>query len=242
MIRGLYTAATSLITRQVQQENLSNNISNLNTPGYKKTNVALKTFEDILINRSEIYSDEKNRNKIIGQMNYGVGIDEVKIDRTQGIIAETNRRNDFAISDDRYMFNVIDNNGNVTLTRNGSFTVSNGGNLVDSQGRRVLGSNGSPIVLSGDQATFNSDGIITNSNGNVGFMLTEINPDTGAVVRQGGDLTSVKQGYLEGSNVNLVETMTDIITVSRNYESSQKVFQQLDETLSKAINEVGTVR
>lgn len=242
MIRGLYNAATSLITRQVQQENLSNNIANMNTPGYKKTNVILKTFEDNLIERREMYPGQANKSKTIGSLNSGVGIDAVKTDYGQGNVIETERDTDFAITDERYMFNVVDNNGTVTLSRDGRFHIDSGGNLVDAQGRNVLGSNGRPIVLNENETVLNENGILTNSAGNVGFMLTEIDTNTGEAIRQGGDLTSVKQNHLENANMDVTEVMTDIISISRNYESSQRVFQQMDEILGKAVNEVGVVR
>ncbi|KMT21721.1 flagellar hook-basal body complex protein [Clostridium cylindrosporum] len=242
MIRGLYNAATSLITRQVQQENLSNNISNLNTPGYKKTNVLLKTFDDVLINRRESYADRINTSKVIGSMNSGVGVDGIKTDYSQGIITNTDRKLDFAINDNKYMFSVVNNSGETTLTRDGRFQVSGEGFLVDSQGRKVIGSNGSPIMLTNNHPTLDENGIIDNSVGRVGFMLTEINTDNGATIRQGGDLKLVKQGYIENANIDVAEVMTDLITVSRNYESSQRVFQQMDEILGKVVNEVGVVR
>lgn len=242
MIRGLYNAASSLITRQVQQENLSNNISNINTPGFKKSNVLIKSFNDTLIQCRESYSGEKNKSKTIGSINYGVGIDGIKTDYSQGIMKSTDRKSDFAIDDDRFMFNVQDSSGNVHLTRDGRFQVSDGGYIVDAQGRRVLGSNGNPIIISSNEPIINKDGILENSTGRVGFMLTEINTQNGDPIRQSRDLSPVKQGYLEGSNVNVAEVMTEMITISRNYESSQKIFQQMDEILGKAVNEVGVVR
>lgn len=242
MIRGLYNAATSLITRQVQQENLSNNIANLNTPGYKKTDVSLKTFDDKLIQCREMYIGKSNTTRGIGTLNSGVGIDRIITDYSQGIINETGRNTDFALTEENYMFNVLDGNGNTVLTRDGRFQVSGDGSLVDSQGRSVLGSNGRSIVLSQNDFNLNNNGILEGSVGNVGFMLTEINTETGAGVRQGGDLRMVKQGHLENANVNVADVMTDLIKVSRNYETSQKVFQQMDEILGKAVNEVGTVR
>ncbi|MEG1415478.1 MAG: flagellar hook-basal body complex protein [Clostridium sp.] len=242
MIRGLYSAATSMITRQVQQENLSNNIANINTPGFKKSSVNIKTFEDILIQRRESFSDRPNKAYAIGYMNSGVGIDEIKKDYSQGIINRTDRKTDFAIKSDNLMFNVVDANGQRHLSRDGKFHVANEGYLVDSQGRQVLGSDNRPIVINGNEPSLNNNGILTNSNGNVGFLLTEINTENGQAIRQGGNLDAVQQGALEGSNVNVEEVMTELITVSRNYESAQRILLQMDETLGKAVNDVGVVR
>ncbi len=242
MIRGLYISASSLAVRQAQQENLSNNIANLNTPGYKKTNVLLKTFQEELISRKEVNIGQPTKNTVIGKLNYGVGIDGTKTDFTQGNINTTGRNTDFALTQNNCAFNVVDNNGQVHYIRDGRFEVSDGGFLVDSQGMRVLGSNGQPIRLTSNEAELNGDGILTNSVGNVGFMLSEIDTETGNITGRYNDISVVKQGALEGSNMDVVDVMTELITISRSYESSQRVFQQLDETLSKTVNEVGTVR
>ncbi|MEF9952028.1 MAG: flagellar hook-basal body complex protein [Clostridium sp.] len=242
MIRGFYTAVTSMATRQIQQENLSNNIANINTPGFKKSDVSIKTFEDMLIQRRESFANSRNRSEAIGYLNSGVGIDEIKKDYTQGAIRRTDKKTDFAINGDKFMFNVVDANGKKHLSRDGKFHVADGGYLVDSQGRRVIGSDNKPIIINGNEPDLNKSGILTNSNGNVGFMLTEINTENGQAVRQGGNLEAVSQGVLEGSNVNVEDVMTEIITVSRNYESAQKVLLQMDESLGKAVNEVGVVR
>ena len=242
MIRGLYISASSLAVRQAQQENLSNNIANLNTPGYKKTNVLLKTFQEELISRKEVNIGQPTKNTVIGRLNYGVGVDGTKTDFSQGNINITGRDTDFALTKNDCAFSLVDDNGQVYYTRDGRFEVSTGGFLVDSQGMRVIGSNGQPIRLTSNEAQLNGDGILTNSIGNVGFMLSEIDTETGNITGRYNDSSVVKQGALEGSNMDVVDVMTELITISRSYESSQRVFQQLDETLSKTVNEVGTVR
>lgn len=255
MIRGLYTAATGMITKQVQLESLSNDIANINTPGYKKDKVALKSFNEVLIeNRDKIIGGKGFRNPI-GKMEFGVGIDETKTVFTQGILEDTSRNLDFAINGQGF-FTVQDADGNERYTRNGRFKTDADGYLITAEGYRVLGideyNNKSPINVKDSDFKISSDGTIDSTNGKVKFCISSFNNDKDLIKDSGNcyksdsqpDIinTDVKQGFLEKSNVDAIEVITEMISIMRNYESSQKVIQQMDETLGKTVNEVGTVR
>lgn len=256
MIRGLYTAASGMITRQMEQENLSNNIANINTPGYKKNDIAVKSFDKVLIeSRDKLVGNSVFKDKL-GYMELGVGVDDTRTFFTQGVISDTGRNLDFAINGDGQgleFFNVQDDKGVVKYTRAGSFKINSDGELVTPEGYKVLSENGNPIKVNTTDIKLTSDGTIQGSVGNVKFGISKFNPqdlkkDEVAFNCYTGTnpstytSASVKQGSLEKSNVDPIETMTQMISVMRSYESNQKVIQQIDSTLDKTVNEVGSVR
>ncbi|QCX32330.1 flagellar hook-basal body complex protein [Caloramator sp. E03] len=255
MIRGLYIAASGMITRQIQQENLSNDAANINTPGYKKDKIALKTFQDVMVeNRDKIINGKGYRNPL-GNLGMAVGIDEVKTDYSQGILEETNRNLDFAINGEGF-FTVVDGDGNKFYTRNGRFKIDSEGYLTTMEGYKVLGldENDNEIEISVKDLNFelSSDGTINTGDNIVKFYISNFDDKQNLIKDSSNNYTSdiepnivnsdVKQGYLEKSNVDATEIITDMIKIMRSYEANQKVLQQMDETLGKAINEVGSVK
>lgn len=254
MIRGLYIAASGMITRQVQQENLSNDIANINTPGYKKDKTALKTFEEVMIQNKDRIINGKAFKNTIGKMDMGVGIDDVKTDYSQGILEETNRNLDFAINGEGF-FTVVDDNNNKYYTRDGRFKIDSDGTLRTIEGYKVLGlnENNDEVEINVKDSDFklSSDGSFDSSNGKMRFLISSFNEQD--LQKSSSNLytsssqpniadSDIKQGFLEKSNVDAIEVITNMITIMRNYESSQKVIQQMDETLGKTVNEVGSVR
>lgn len=262
MIRGLYTAASGLITKQIQQENLSNNIANINTPGFKNDKVLLKSFEDHLIYKREETASGRTYKRVVGSLKFGVGIDETKTDYSQGILEETGRCLDFALNGDGF-FTVLDDKGQELYTRDGRFKINNDGILVNSQGYPVLvtidGSNvKQTLKLNNSNVKLDENGYISNentmNNSKIKFAIAGFN-NRNDLIKQGDNTylvknaavemdnnTSVKQGYLEKSNIDTIETITQMITIMRSFESNQRVMQQMDETLGKTVNEVGNIR
>lgn len=256
MIRGLYTAASGMITKQIQQEILSNNIANMNTPGYKKDKTALKSFEKVMLVNSDKNVAGKNMKANIGQMEFGVGIDETKTFFDQGVIEDTGRNLDFAINGDGF-FTLQDDKNNIKYSRDGRFSVKENGTLVNTDGLKVMGIDGlgkiSPIVVSKSDFKVSESGEINDLHGNTRFLISTFNnisgliKDTGNTFKTGEQPSTssnykLQQNALERSNVDSIEAITEMITISRSYESNQKVLQQMDETLGKTVNEVGSVR
>lgn len=267
MIRGLYTAASGLITNQKKQENLSNNISNINTPGYKSDDVVAKSFDQYLITKKEVTSGGYVHRKNLGYVELGVGIDETVTDYTQGITEQTGRNLDFAVQGQGF-FTVLDANGQPRYTRDGRFSINDEGYLVDSNGYKVLASiDGSSrkeaILVGNSDINVNSEGVITgksikttngeNVSGKARLSIVKFN-DMKTLKKQGDNTyavegqavedgsSKVRQGSLERSNIDTIDCITDMISVARSYESNQKVLQQIDETLGKTVNDVGSVR
>lgn len=261
MIRGLYTAASAMIARQAQQENLSNNIANVNTPGYKKDSLSFKSFDEYMIQNHDNSVGNKNFPRKLGKLEFGVGIDSTKTYYSQGVIQNTGRSLDFALNGEGF-FTVLDSNDNEKYTRDGRFSVSQDGYLVSSSGNQVLGftSDNSdtpePIKISSSDIKLNSDGSITDGTNTYKFSLKKFTNSTDIikdanncyslasedVTPEAADNIQITQNALESSNVDAIQVMTDMISIMRSYESSQKVLQQMDETLGKTVNDVGSVR
>jgi flagellar basal-body rod protein FlgF len=250
MIRGLYTAASGMITRQAQQENISNNIANINTPGFKQEKIALKSFEDLVIENKDKYIGGKGFRNVLGTMSFGVGIEKTQTSFIQGIIHDTGRDLDFAIDGDNMFFTMKDEEGNLKYTRDGRFSVKEvdgKGYLVNSQGYYLQGKDLNPIETDYTKPESLKDLGIK-------FYISEFqNEDLRSLLKDGGSsyIASVEpqqangkvsQGALEKSNIDVIDAISEMITIMRSYETSQKVVQQMDETLGKSVNEIGSVR
>jgi flagellar basal-body rod protein FlgG len=162
-------------------------------------------------------------------------------------------------------FTVQDNEGNNLYTRNGSFTVNATGEVLSSGGFKVLDAAGNPLVLTEPQDNLKVDGqgnlldpatglpsgtklgisVVTKPqelvrDGNGVFHADDTNA---AEIRLAGaaDNLQVRQGYLEGSNVDATQVTVDMNAAYRAYEANQKVIQFYDSSLQKTVNEVGKV-
>lgn len=169
MLRGLYTAASGMIAQQRRHDTVTNNISNINTPGYKQTNAVTRSFPEMLLSMTGV---EGAKNTQIGRWTSGVMAEEALSIHLQGDLMQTNQASDFAlisnieveglafdesgkaISDNgevvfqpQAFFTVQDANGEIRYTRGGKFTVNGEGFLLTSDGSNVLGTDGAPIQL-----------------------------------------------------------------------------------------------
>lgn len=256
MIRSLYTSVSGMITQEAKQQVITSNISNANTVGFKSDNLATSKFQDVLIQNYDKVSNGKNVRSVIGSLSMGSKIDETNTYFTQGLLEQTDKATDFAI-DGRGFFTVQKENGEKYYTRDGHFNVNTRGYLVTNSGDFVLGINSAtnnvePIKVDNSKivSDFNNDMYL---DGNRAYKINVVDFDDYASLEKVGDnLYSgtpnnnvdirVKQNNLEKSNVNVVNEMINMMTVMRSFESNQKVLQSIDETLGKAVNEVGSIR
>ncbi|MBE6065287.1 flagellar basal-body rod protein FlgG [Clostridium cochlearium] len=260
MIRGLYTAVSGMITEEAKQNVITNNLANVTTPGFKSDNLSVKQFDEVLLYNYDKKRGNKNVRQDLGGLSMGSKIDEVNTYFQQGMIEKTERNTDFAIQGRGFF--VIERQGqggNERLyTRNGHFYVNNRGFLVNDSGDNVIGRNNAtgaiePIRLNTENFTLTKEGNIL-VNGNTAYTVQVADFQNYGDLRKVGqdaytgnnpiDSTDyiVKQGNLEKSNVNTVREMIEMMTVMRTFETSQKVIQSIDETLGKAVNELGSVR
>jgi len=243
MIKGLYTAAVGMLPRITRQEVSANNLANINTPGYKRDRVFLKALLKVEEGLSKALSGLQRRET-----------EALYTDFSQGVLQQTHRTLDLAIEGDGFF--VISTPRGERYTRNGSFSLGPGGLLVTSDGHPVLGEGG-PVVLTGSQILINQRGEVIVDGEHVDRLLIMDFQHPYRLVKVGSGLfapedemdagepakeAKVRQGYLEGSNVRAIEEMVEMLLSYRRYEADHKAIQIQDETLGKAVNELGTVR
>ena len=231
MVKGLYTAYTGMLNQQNRMDVLTNNLANSATVGFKKE----------------------------GSLSLGAKVGENYTDFTQGAFQTTENPFDLALSGNGFFACEYTNKAGVTsvkYTRDGSFILNQSGDLVTKDGDYVLDANGRHIRLNPQQETvFNENGTITQNGVTVAALqiadFTDYNylehfgesyyqPVEGATRKQAD--AKVFSGYLEQSNVTVINEMVELISVTRNYETNQKVIQTIDGTLDIAANQLGQLR
>lgn len=255
MIRGLYTAASGMMAQKIKQETIANNLSNLDTSGYKKDSSIFHSFPDMLLSSVQRETGFPFRPPV-GCFNLGVLVEENFTLHTQGGLYATDNPLDFALEGEGF-FTVRTPEG-IRYTRSGHFLRDVNGNLVTPQGYFVLGEDENPLVIPSEKVGVDKSGVIAYERERVGrFMLTRFeNPET--LRKEGHNLfavspntqaadpeelnTGISQGFLEGANIDLVDEISQALTAMRVYEVNQKVLQAQDELLGKSANEVGTLR
>lgn len=250
MIKGLYSAFTAMEAAWQYQDVLANNIANANTAGFKREVGAQESFDDVLLSqRSPIPAPIATRiEAVVGQIGTGSFIAEFVTDYSSGNIDVTGQSLDFAIEEG--FFGIEDPNGEIFYTRDGRFGRDANGDLVTSHGNFVLADDGSHINLPPGELAVDPDGTIMAGETAIARLgVWDFSPVD--LVRSGESYfqsespaialeTTVRQGFLEASNTNLVEELTTLLAVQRTYQANQTVLSQMDETLDQA-NQLGNV-
>lgn len=264
MVKGLYTAFTGMVNEQKRLDVLSNNLANADTNGYKKEGTTSQTFADELAVRIKDTS-YYGRPKRLGGMSMGVHIGETYTDYSQGNYKITDNQTDFALNGNGFFaISYTDKAGNTSVkyTRDGAFIVNTQGYLVTKDGDYVLSRDGARNTNPNAYIRVNpnlpfkvtENGNIYQNDALVGTIGTVDFADYNYIAKFGENLYDtvdgaaiieseaiVDQGYIEASNVNVVSEMVNMITISRAYQAGQKVINAVDETLDKAVNQVGRV-
>jgi len=255
MLKGLYTAYTGLRNEQNRMDIMTNNLANSTTVGFKKEGSTSQSFDDILRFRLKDTTDVGNLAKRVGINNPGVKIGETYTNYEQGSFQATGNTYDLALGGEGFFTIEFTNKaGETTImyTRAGDFTLTKDGYLVTKDGDYVLGTAGRIKLDPLADATVNKDGTIT-QNGAVMATLritdfedydylekygeTYFVPVEGYTIKPAD--AEVYSGYLETANVSVVTEMVNMISITRAYESNQKIMQAYDETLEYAANQTG---
>ena len=244
MLRSLYIASTGMLAQRSKMDIVTNNIVNADTTGYKNDTLITRSFKDMLIQGMD--------GTPIGAQNTGIYVDDVSTSYTQGDLEETGRLLDMALAGDGFF--VLNTADGLRYTRNGAFAASPEGYLVNSDGNYVQGNNGRIYVGSGDfvvgeDGSVSVKGAVTDKLRIVtfgdlaGLQKVESNMfEAGSAgAPQAATDCKVKQGYLEGSNVNVSDEMVSLVELNRAYQVNQRVLTMLDQSLSKTVNDVGRV-
>lgn len=259
MVKGLYTAYTGMVNEQNRMDIMTNNLANASTVGYKKEGSTSQSFNDVLTVKIKDQSVGMRNVQKIGIKNPGVKIGENYTDYSQGSFRITDNTYDLALAGDGFFAIEFTNKAGETdtkYTRAGQFTLNKDGYLVTEEGDYVLDTQNRRIRLNTlmDSEITDDGTIYQNDRAVARIQVTDFEdydylekygetyyqPIEGA--RTTAANAQVKSGYLEMANVQVVSEMVNLISITRAYESNQKVIQTIDNTLDVAVNQIGRLQ
>lgn len=251
MLRSMYAGVSGMKSFQTKLDVIGNNISNVNTIGYKKSTVS---FQDLL-------SQNLSGNGVNPmQVGLGTSTSAITVQHTQGSAMATGNGTDLTIIGDGFFVVRDPNGGQEYLTRAGNFLVDDAGNLVTQQGFHVLNSEGAPIAIDREQFisfTINQQGLVEGrmadgTNQQLGTIGVAAPGNPSALVKAGGSLyemaegitlenavaanSKIASGQLEMSNVDLTEEFTEMIVAQRGFQANSRTVTVSDEILQEVVN------
>lgn len=266
MMRSLWTAATGMHGQQFLMDTIANNLSNVNTVGFKKNKV---DFQDLLYQSlrtagSPSSLHRQNPAKYPTGVEAGLGVEVAGTQKqyTQGSAKQTDNELDTMIFGNGF-FRINMPDGRMGYTRDGSFKIDPNGDILTSNGYRLEPRITMPQDYIPGTITFSEEGIVTvktsaqpNEDIQVGQILTYRFVNAGGLTNVGKNLAVVseasgesiegvpgregfgflKQRFLEMSNVNAINEMVDMITAQRAYEMDSKTIQTSDNMLGTAVS------
>jgi len=253
--RGIEAAASGMIAQQARFEVIANNLANIETPGFRRVLSQVAAGQ----NRPVYASDAAAASgSLLGALSAGVIVLPTGADLTQGPTRNTGRALDAAITGDAF-FAVLAN-GEPAYTRAGTFQVSPDGTLADQLGNPLVGKSGKAIIIPRDAASsdvrIGQDGEVLAKSNAAGAQYVEIDRlqlarlDAASIQPLGdrlykGNATPVPAAEVqlqpesvEGSNVNVVLAMAEMIDALRAYETSARMVQALMDVEGKAVNDL----
>jgi flagellar basal-body rod protein FlgF len=250
MIKGLYAAASAMITGVYRQQAVAHDIANVDTPGFKQILTSLNEFDNT---SAYTQGSQSNTNQItyLGNMGLGVMAAPETTDFSQGTLKNTDSPLDLAISGDGF-FRIRTADGE-RYTRDGRFSKDATGQLVTVDGNLVLSSSGQPIKLAEGEVAIAPNGVISVNNVAGATIGVAFFADKSTLTRASENTFSstatpattgggtIIQSTLEQSNVDSAQLMTQMIEISRSYQAAQQMVQNQDELLGKAISTLGRV-
>lgn len=256
MIRSLWISKTGLDAQQTQMDVIANNLANVSTTGFKRSRAV---FEDLLYqNIRQPGAQTSQQTQLPSGLQLGTGVRPVATERnfTQGNLTQTGNSKDVAIQGDGF-FQVLMPDGTTAYTRDGSFQINSQGQLVTASGYALqpaitipndvtsmtIGRDGTVSITQTGSATATTLGTLQ--------LATFVNPTglmskgenlyvesaasgTPNVVTPGNSGSgTLSQGYVETSNVNVVEELVNMIQTQRAYEINSKAITTSDQMLQK---------
>jgi flagellar basal-body rod protein FlgG len=224
---GLFIAASGMVAQQARQDQLSNDLANASTPGYKPDETSSHSFDEVLLDSAETH-------KPIGTVSLGVSVGQAYTDMSPASMQTTNEPLDFGIVGTGFF--AVQTPQGVRYTRDGQFTTSAQGLLTDGQGNDVLDQAGAPIRVAADGTVAPSAlGIYNVPNA----VKQGENLFTGTPGGTAGG--TVRSGVLEESGVDPAKVMVEMVGSLRTFQSDQQAIQAIDETLQAASTQVGSL-
>lgn len=261
MIRGLYSAAAGMLSSQLREGVIADNLANGGTVGYKARAATLADFGGLALQRSEPFAvtlaGVRARFAVgIGAVTSGSLVDSTAIDWRAGPLRPSN--NPFAVAIAGPGFFGVKTPQGLRFTRAGDFQLNAQGDLVTPAGAPVLGTGGQPIRIprgaAAGAATIEPTGQVRVAGAVVG-RLALFRPALAALQPAGGALFALpagtaaptpgpgvfRPGFLEGSNVGQVGQMAALLATEQAFAADQRAVQTADHTMNLVITQVGTV-
>lgn len=223
MFRGFYTVATGMLTQQRKTEMLTNNMSNVNTPGFKADQASMRAFPEMLLSSlggSKVPTQNgmsSTRMTPVGGLNTGVYMQEAVPLFTQGDLRETGLSTDLAILQGdlpvneetgipgALFFTLENEDGTDRYTRNGNFALDAEGFLTTPGGYYVLDENGARIELDNDRFEVTDGGQIVQNGVNIGRIGVAYSDDPRALVKEGDELYRAPEGTVFENAYNVAD-------------------------------------
>ncbi len=243
MIKGIYSSEAAMRPKMTRMEVLANNLANINTTGFKRDRVFVRMLEESSNARPDGRSDLS-------------GVETQRyIDLSAGALRQTGNPFDLALAGDGFF--AVETPRGMRLTRNGNFSLSTDGTLVTAEGYPVLGTKGRIQMpqtdkIKQDTIAINVTGEVVHNNEPLGTLrvVAAENPtalqkdhesllflNQGEMLRDvPSDSVSIRQGFLEESNVEGIEEMIAMIELSRAFEADQRMIQSQDATLDRTMD------
>lgn len=249
MIRGLYTAAAGMLSGLLRHETIIHNLANVRTIGYKADRANLTDFPSLLLTR--INNNEPGPE--IGRAGTGVSLAALTTDLSDGPMKLTSNQFDFAVAGEGF-FRVQTPDG-IRYTRDGRFYRDLNGSLITGEGYPVLGANG-PITLPDGQLTATPNGQLFVNDAFIAQLSLARFGDPANLIKDGDTTFAARgqepelidaaeariyQGYLEDSNVDASQAVTEMMSVLRAYQASQRLVQFQDQINGRTVSELGRV-
>jgi flagellar basal-body rod protein FlgG len=256
MIRALYTAASGMSAQQDNLDTVANNLANSATTGFRSRKMQ---FEDMIYQNLVMPGSASSTSTTAAGLQIGLGTKSVssEVIMTQGTFNQTGNTLDLAISGSGF-FQVQLPNGTIGYTRDGNFTTNNSGVVTDANGDQLLPaitipSNATSVTISNygvvsavlagqttssqlgtiQLATFPNPGGLNSLGGNILQPTSSSGNAITDVPGGSSGMGTLQQGYLEGSNVDVVEEFVNMILAQRAYESNSKVVHVADDMYSQ---------
>ncbi len=242
MIQGIYLATQGMTTLIQKQDQIANNLANVNTNGFKQSGLFVQAFQKYL-------DDDQQR----PFANREIKADKVYVDYREGTLRKTGGTLDIAIRGSGFL-TVMTERG-VRYTRNGGLSLDPEGFLITAAGDRLMGKEGYiRLEPDGQPVRFTDQGEVMQGTMSKGTLRISDFAKPYRLIREGAQLFRpqmpdnppvesggfvIRQGYVEGSNVNLVQNLVQMISAHRTYEADQRALSAQNETLDKAVNQVG---
>ena len=253
---GLYTSGLGALGQSAKVDMIANNLANVATPGFRRVQIS---FRERMVEALEGRPEMKFYNAMVDRHGGAPFVDAVRFDPEAGGYEQTQRSLDFALQSKGFFSVEEMETGRRFYTRAGNFSIDSEGRLITSEGRyQVLSAEGAGIELGTDDSgdiRLGPEGILSRGDFDVARIGIVDFADYATLRKHGDNLFEniggapfepadirVDQGVLEGSSVNPVVEMVDLIKAMRNLETNLQMIKIQDQALDRAVNDLGRLQ